>query len=94
MMFFTQSVLAGALRLSDTLDLWELPYEGKTVYVLLAARSIVSALMDSDGTGSLSSSGGIRSRAAQCPTPGGLADKLPAACLICERAGCLAGEGR
>lgn len=70
--------------MSDTFDLWELPYEGKTVYVLFEARGIVSALTDSDDTSSLSTSGEIRSRVAQCPKPRGLMDKVPAACLIRE----------
>lgn len=64
--------------------LWELPYEGKTVYVLLAARGILSALTNLDGAGSLATSDEIQTRVAQCPTPRGLMDKLPAACLIHE----------
>lgn len=39
--------------MSDKIDLWELPYEGKTVYVLLAARGKVSALADSENAESL-----------------------------------------
>lgn len=68
--------------MSDKIDLWELPYEGKTVYVLLAARGIVSALAESENTGSLATSDAIHALVSQCPTPRGLMDKVPAACLL------------
>lgn len=70
--------------MTDKFDLWELPYEGKTVYVLLAARGKVSALADSESAESLATSDEIQTRVAQCPTPRGLMDKVPAACLIRE----------
>ncbi|MCG7261580.1 hypothetical protein MHJ96_09715 [Corynebacterium aurimucosum] len=70
--------------MSDKIDLWELPYEGKTVYVLLAARSKVSALADSEIAESLATSDEIQTRVAQCPIPRGLMDRVPAACLIHE----------
>ena len=68
--------------MSDGIDLWELPHEGKTVYVLRAARGIVSALAESENAGSLATSDEIEARVSQCPTPRGLMDKVPAACLI------------
>ena len=70
--------------MNDTIDLWELPYEGKAVYVLLTARGIVSALAESSNAGSLATSDEIQTRVAQCPSPRGLMDKVPAACLIHE----------
>ena len=70
--------------MTDKFDLWELPYEGKTVYVLLAARGKVSALADSESAESLATSDEIQTRVSQCPTPRGLMDKVPAACLIRE----------
>ena len=60
------------------------PMRGRLSTSCFAARAIVSALTDLDDTLSLSTSGEIRSRVAQCSIPRGLMDKVPAACLIRE----------
>lgn len=72
----------GGYDLSDKRGLWELPHEGDMLYVLVAARRTISALVETAPDGILSSAEDISECLANIAPPRRLMDKVPAACLI------------
>jgi hypothetical protein len=75
-------VQRGGYDLSDKRGLWELPHEGDMLYVLVAARRTISALVETAPDGILSSAEDISECLANIAPPRRLMDKVPAACLI------------